>query len=620
MASLDLSVVIGFRDWGVERLRRSVASLVDAMGDLNGEIIISDYGSSDPSLSREVAQAHGARWVSTPGDPVWSRSRALNAGLAVADGALLVSTDADMLFAPGTLAAVHYEAMNGAPCAVFLQCRDLPVDLPADALEVTQGIPWADLERRSRLRPRWGMGGLMAIDRDGFSLLHGYDERLEIYGREDLDFALRARRSGRRTHWASDPIARMYHMWHPPTLAAMEETEAGRLAMARNRQIVDSDLTTSRNLRSSNLLADGRPLVSIIVTEADSVDGLDRTIATALAQTVRDVEVIVCGSDYAEVSRAPKDHRLHWLTAPGSFPDELSAALSASNGSYLAVVRCGDLLPLDSTEKLLSAVVAGCNGAVGSTVRLERGGVLVRLIEEPDCASWLVRRDAAQAFAYAVRARSSSAISHGDTFRRSGLELAEVDAPTLLTLQPAASSGHAGDVLEESAALPLRALLPAECEGSEERAAILNRLHGAISEMDFDGEVEREEITSGGATISGGVTVRGASYADLVTLSQLAGDLTVEPSSVIAPGPSSSWLRPVVENALANGAALPLALNLEHGAASATGESISYVVHSSGQVFVINANSYQFDPASHTESSPRRPWVLIGAEIEEVWS
>lgn len=620
MTSLDLSVVIGFRDWGVERLRRSVASLAGAMGDLSGEIIISDYGSADPSLSRDVAQSQGARWVSTPGDPVWSRSRALNAGLAMAQGTLLVSTDADMLFSPETLEAVHAEATNGAPCAVFLQCRDLPEDLPDSALDVVNEIPWTDLERRSRLRPRWGMGGLMAIDRDGFSLLHGYDERLQIYGREDLDFALRARRSGRRVHWVSDPRARMYHMWHPPTLAKMEETESGRQAMARNRRIVDSDMTTSRNLRSRRLLPDGRPLVSIIVTEVRDADELHRTIATALAQTVRDIEVLVCGDSHLQNSHAQEDQRLRGLTIPEESLDELSVAICASRGSYISVVRSGDLLPLDRTEKLLSAMVEGCNGVVGSTVQLEDDGALRRTAGSPDHTSSLVRREGAETLAYSMRARSSNTNFFGKPFRRAGFVLAEVESPTLLTLHTAAPSDLAADVLAEPVALTLRALLPAECEGAEERTAVVSRLHGDASWLDLDGEVEREEVTFGDTTISGGVTVRGASYADLVSLSQLPGDLTVEPSSSIAIGPRSSWLSQIIEHSLANGAVLPLTLHLRHESASAASEPTPYKVHSTGQVLVINAVAHQIATPLSTEPLPRRPWMLIGAEIEEVWS
>src|SRR5699024_5341198 len=125
MSDLDLSVVIGFRNWGVERLRRSVASMRAAAGDVRMEVIISDYGSDDPAQPGAVAAELGAHHRHAAGDSVWSRSRALNAGVAVASGELLVSTDAYMLFAPGSFEAIVEAARRAMPAALFLQCRDL---------------------------------------------------------------------------------------------------------------------------------------------------------------------------------------------------------------------------------------------------------------------------------------------------------------------------------------------------------------------------------------------------------------------------------------------------------------------------------------------------------------
>ena len=55
MSELDVSVVIGFRDWGAERIRRSAHSIIESFGSVQGEVIISDYGSADPEPARQVA-------------------------------------------------------------------------------------------------------------------------------------------------------------------------------------------------------------------------------------------------------------------------------------------------------------------------------------------------------------------------------------------------------------------------------------------------------------------------------------------------------------------------------------------------------------------------------------
>ena len=95
----DVSVVIGFRDWGLRRIRLAVQSVQASFGRFDGEVIISDYGSIDPEANKALAEELGCTYVYTPAE-VWSRSRALNAGFAISRGALLVSTDADMIFSP----------------------------------------------------------------------------------------------------------------------------------------------------------------------------------------------------------------------------------------------------------------------------------------------------------------------------------------------------------------------------------------------------------------------------------------------------------------------------------------------------------------------------------------
>lgn len=49
---VDVSVVIGFRDWGLRRIRLAVESVQSSFGRFNGEVIISDYGSVDPRRTR----------------------------------------------------------------------------------------------------------------------------------------------------------------------------------------------------------------------------------------------------------------------------------------------------------------------------------------------------------------------------------------------------------------------------------------------------------------------------------------------------------------------------------------------------------------------------------------
>ena len=122
---VDVSVVIGFRDWGLRRIRLAVQSIQASFGRFSGEVIISDYGSIDPQANKALAEELECAYVYTPAE-VWSRSRALNAGFAISSGELLVSTDADMVFSPESFERIVETARKQPKAAFFLQCRDLP--------------------------------------------------------------------------------------------------------------------------------------------------------------------------------------------------------------------------------------------------------------------------------------------------------------------------------------------------------------------------------------------------------------------------------------------------------------------------------------------------------------
>lgn len=123
---MDVSVVIGFRDWGIQRLRLAVTSIQNSFNGIDGEVVLSDYGSSSRQETEQLAAELGISYVFTPKTGPWSRSRALNAGFAIASGDFLVSTDADMVFSPRSFERIVEIAKGNPTAAYFLQCRDLP--------------------------------------------------------------------------------------------------------------------------------------------------------------------------------------------------------------------------------------------------------------------------------------------------------------------------------------------------------------------------------------------------------------------------------------------------------------------------------------------------------------
>ena len=373
----DLSVVIGFRDWGLKRIELSARSILRSFGSIQGELIISDFGSSNPDENRALAEKLGCEYVYTPDTGVWSRSRALNAGFAIATGRFLVSTDADMLFSPSAFSTIYEKATANPHAAFFLQCRDLPVGMDDRWVEENPE-KWPTLEQQSRLRPRWGMGGMMAISRVGFEKIQGFDERLHTYGGEDLDFAQRARRAGYKTVWINDPNVRMYHMWHPPTAKEVDQTEAGRKAVEFNRSIVYNDYSYVRNylhpIPSSHERA---PLVSVAICTLNRSALLKEAIQSVLVQSVQDFEIIVVDDggedDTKDMLESFGDPRIKYFwQEQGGISSARNLAARESRGHYTAVLDDDDMMHPQRLERHIAGLEPGTVGNCGSFVNFNQ--------------------------------------------------------------------------------------------------------------------------------------------------------------------------------------------------------------------------------------------------------
>src|SRR5690606_33212148 len=120
----------------------------------------------------------------------------------------VITTDADLLFSELAHETILAHLTARPDVLHLIQCCDLPEKYSE---ENVSPFVWSRFELESTLRPRWGMGGMAAFSVDVFHELRGYDERMEVYGGEDNDFAQRVRRSGRPINWIEDKKARIYH-------------------------------------------------------------------------------------------------------------------------------------------------------------------------------------------------------------------------------------------------------------------------------------------------------------------------------------------------------------------------------------------------------------------------
>lgn len=373
----DISVVIGFKDWGTERLVLSVESLQRSFGSLQGEVIVSDYGSKDTDGNRKLVESLGARYIYTETDGKWSRSRALNAGFQHAKGEVLVCTDADMLFTPRSMEIVGKTVFSDPQVYVLLQCRDLPQS--HDHTRFSEGLidlDWDEVDNVSRLRPRWGMGGMIAVSREAFSRVRGLDERMHTYGGEDIDFANRLQRAGYKQMWIDDESVRMYHMWHASSRKKADSNPDEIKAIEFNKNIVASDPTHIRNIANWHYRLDGTPLVSVAIATYNRANYIRDSINSVLAQTFQDFEIIIVddGStdNTREVIESYSDPRIkYFYQENGGISKARNRAAAESSGIYTAVHDDDDLMLPTRLATSLSAIRPGVRATFGSWVNFD---------------------------------------------------------------------------------------------------------------------------------------------------------------------------------------------------------------------------------------------------------
>ncbi|GAB4095139.1 hypothetical protein GCM10028787_06140 [Brachybacterium horti] len=675
-STIDISVVIGFRDWGAERINRSAQSIIDSFGNIRGELIISDYGSVDASSAKRVAEELGCKYVYTPGDPDWSRSRALNAGFAIAEGDILVSTDADMLFSLRSMQRIVETAREADQCALFLQCRDLPEDMGDEYFADQQKIDWTFLEEKGRLRPRWGMGGMMAISRRGFEILRGFDERLHTYGGEDLDFAQRARRAGYRTVWVDHPEVRMYHMWHPPTRRVVEQSEAGRTAVAFNRDVVYNDKTYARNPTKWTHKPDGAaPLVTVQFATRGRPELLREAIISALFQTVQDFEIIVVddGSEDDATKRVVEEINDPRITYVWQKQAGISAArncaLDLSRGVFTAIMDDDDLMPAQRLEWQIASLSAEYVGTSGSFVNFDNESGDLELIVSriptfaqaaekggaPGHGTWMIRTDVMKALRYDENITSGVDNNFFLRLLRSGYRVTHCGKPVLMRRRHSAQvtvkdSGNQGDTAKQTLqyfqhnlANWHKAKLAEEATASgypktPNRGAMIDmvraflpdhlvqrdasvRLDSVDAEIpQFDRVASRHFITRDGSPIVANLDVRHASLNDLVILAQIGEGLEVVVSGPDTEAPElgrsrPDWLELILEDYMRDS---------EPGAAIALFRDSRDLERVDGVMYDIEDASHHHSiyvkPFDRETAAITTPWLVVGCTAKEYWA
>lgn len=373
-ATPEISVIMGFRDWGVDRLRLAVRSHRRCTLESDLEVIVVDYGSRDAGEVRRTVEEEGAQVVrvEAAGRP-WSRSRALNYGIRqAARGNLILTTDSDILFSPctaETILAGITKASGTEGTYALVAIRDLPQSYAEERLHE---FDWASMEAVASLRPRYG-GGCVCFPRSFVEIVRGYDERMEWWGAEDVDLARRAEAAGIEICWVEHPDARIYHLWHEKILEKHRDDAEFQKTWARNRRYLTGSRTLYRNLDEWGGLCSPPVPVSVVIVARDGTDRLERAIDSVLGQTYQNFELIVVGNGSErrarEIVESFSDPRIRWLAPPRSkLDDPANLGVRAARGAHVYVLDDRDRMLPGCIEDHLCAIVPGSAGSFGGRI------------------------------------------------------------------------------------------------------------------------------------------------------------------------------------------------------------------------------------------------------------
>lgn len=246
-AQIAVSIVIPTRNraWS---LRRTLAAL-DCQTDVTErfEVIVVANACTDEtsSLAHDLSTSYLLRLLELPAPGI---SLARNAGVAAAQGQLLIFLDDDIVPTPGFMAA-HLRA-HGQEAKLVAIGRLLTPPLPQPVSFFIERLHRFDLAFASFLAERQGqlnwccmLGGNFSIAKDLFWEANGFDTALRAYGGDDYEFGCRVQKLG--AYFRFLPEAGGFHYAHEnKSLASSlcDERSRGRNAVyivKRHPEILD---------------------------------------------------------------------------------------------------------------------------------------------------------------------------------------------------------------------------------------------------------------------------------------------------------------------------------------------------------------------------------------------
>ncbi len=226
----DISVIVPFRrrdDMASRSLEAVLRSLdMQTMERQRYEIIVVE-ASEAPTVSENTG--YRTIFAHCPG-PHFRKSWAMNVGFRHATGDVLVFHDADILATETMLESIASRIGKSTPVVKpSFTVRDMNKRCTEDLHKLgdRKNMP---LEEKLRAAP----GGSVAVTRDAFLKVHGYNEGFVGWGGEDDEFLIRLRACG----WNPPDLGcELRHLWHTHALRDPGQVRANRRLLDHVRRL-----------------------------------------------------------------------------------------------------------------------------------------------------------------------------------------------------------------------------------------------------------------------------------------------------------------------------------------------------------------------------------------------
>lgn len=206
---MKFSLVVGYRNRDLDRVKRYLNS-VKSQTVTNFELIFVDYGSDEPIAAKVKQLVNDYKFAKyiyncTIGWS-WNRSHALNTGLRIAKGEIIIFSDIDLIYSDNFLE--HIAASVKENHHFYQQVFWLPKNYNYWEKLLDKPLNFEASREGAK-------GGVHVASKEYLDKLQGYDEFYCFWGLEDHDLYDRLLNFGIKEAWLEKEKSPVYHQWHP---------------------------------------------------------------------------------------------------------------------------------------------------------------------------------------------------------------------------------------------------------------------------------------------------------------------------------------------------------------------------------------------------------------------